>query len=181
MTRATRFLGLAAGLLAAACGSTSSGGGTPGARSTGVATITGAATGTVNITVIDGNTTGSETYVTFELLGVASYPTFGFTAKFPVTSLQAGTFDASNTTQATSLYQLQSSATWGQVFLATSPATNSGTFSLTLSSVGSPTSEGSGAQEITDWYYSHGTYTGTLEGQPAGIGATGEVDVSITF
>jgi hypothetical protein len=150
--------------------------------STGTATFRGAVTGTVNITDIEGDTTASSAYVNFSMLGVSSYPTFGFKARFPVTSLQSGTtFNATNTTQATSLYELQSSASWAQVFLATSPATNSGTFSLTLSSVGSPTSAGSGASEITAWYYTHGTFTATMEGQPAGIGATGEVDVSITF
>jgi hypothetical protein len=135
----------------------------------------------VNIPDIEGTTDASQGYVLFELLGVASYPTFTFTARFPVTSLAATTYDSTNTTQATSLYELQSSATWAQVFLATSPATNTGTFSLTLSSVGSPTTAGTGANEVTAWDYTHGTLTAKMEGQPAGIGATGEVDVSVTF
>jgi hypothetical protein len=174
MTQSARFLGLFAAVLATGCGSSSVNNNGPSTPTTGTATLTGAATGTLSVSVLG----GFESPDTFVALVIDSkplaYPNLSITVSIPGTSLQTGTFTSANVTEAVSLYTTTGSGgpTWEQAF---DQNHDTGTFSLTLSSVGAST----GAGTVTDWPSPHGSFSATLEAVLQG--ASGEVDVSVTF
>jgi hypothetical protein len=173
MIRTARILGLCAAVMATACGS--SGGNSP-TPTTGMATFGGDASGTLTVYVI-GSYDPQTTSLSLSILSTApgsttiSYPNFGFEAHPPGMSLQTGTFGTANTVAQTD-YINQTMETWGQ-FSGSNPF---GTFSLTLSSVGSSSS----SLGITYWYNSNGTLSATMV--PAnGNSASGDVSVSVNF
>jgi hypothetical protein len=177
MTRTARFLAVGAAVLAAACGgsSTTSGGGTP---STGTATFSGDATGTLAVYVL-GNLNSGSTFTSLSILSgvfgsaAITEPNFGFEAEIPGTTLTPGSFESpTNGTQTD--YVNQAMQTWGQF---SGSSNQFGTSSLTLSSVGSPTS---GAANTTVWYSAHGTLSATMI-PVQGNSTTGNVTVSVTF
>jgi hypothetical protein len=175
MTRAARILGLSAVLWATGCGSSSSNNNNPSQPTTGTATFTGAATGTLNVSVLAGYETPA-TYVGFFIDSTpGSYPNVSFTAKLPGSSLQTGTFTSANVTQAVTIYLSTGPGepAWEQAFVA-APPQQAGTFTLSVSSVGPTT----GDSTVTDWPSTHGSFSATL---PPLLMATGEVNMSLTF
>ena len=159
---------------ATGCGSSSVNNNGPSTPSTGTATFTGAATGTLSVSVLG----GFESPDTFVALAIDSkplaYPNLSITVSIPGTSRQTGTFTSANVTESVTLYTTTASGcpTWTQAF---DQKHDTGTFRLTISSAGAST----GAGTVTDWPSPHGSFTATLE--PLLQGASGEVDVSVTF
>jgi hypothetical protein len=93
MTRTTRLLGLGTALLATACGGDSA--------STGTATLSGGATGTLAIYAV-GNYHPGDTFSELDIIsgtfnGPHTNPFLGFGADFPGTALQTGTFTSEDT------------------------------------------------------------------------------------
>jgi hypothetical protein len=153
MTRTAQLLGLGTVLLATACGDSAS---------TGTATLSGGATGTLAIYALGGYHPG-DTFSELNILsgafdGALTNPFLGFGANFPGAVLQTGTFTSEDTPGQTG-YTNQSLQVWDQL-----SSQNLGAYSLTISSVGSPTatpsSPPSGAN--TQWLHTHGTFTATL-------------------
>jgi hypothetical protein len=165
-------------VLAAACGgSAPSSGGGSNTPTTGTATFSGEATGTLAVFVL-GNFASGSTDTTLSILSgvfgstAITFPNFDFEAQFPGTTLQTGSFD-NPASGAQTDYVNQAMQTWGK-FSGSNPF---GSFSLTLSSVGSPTS---GAANTTVWYSAHGTLTATMI-PVNGNSTIGVVDVNVTF
>jgi hypothetical protein len=106
-------------------------------------------------------------------------PAFSSTVVISGTSLQTGTFTNANSlyahcqVQATSV---QADGLWTQHFASTSPSSEVGTFSLSISSVGSITATDAGPQ----WRGSHGQLSATLPASPYTPDA-GAVTVNVTF
>lgn len=173
MTRTTQLLGLGAALVVTACGGSDS-------SATGTATLTGGATGTLSVYAIGNYHPGD----TFSDLGIASgtlnggqtNPFLGFEAQFPGTALQTGTFTSADTPGTTG-YTNQNLQGWAQI-----STENLGTYSLTISSVGSPTSTPSSppSGSNTQWLGTHGTLTATLV-PGSDHPNDGDLTVSVTF
>jgi hypothetical protein len=160
-------------VLATGCGSSSSSNNNN-PSTTGTAAFTGAATGTLSVSVLAG-TESPDTFVAFAIDSKPlSYPNLGITVSIPGTSLQTGTFTSANVSEAVTIYTTTGTGgpTWEQAF---DQNHNTGTFSLTVSSLGPAT----GAGTVTDWPSTHGSFSAMLE--PSLAGASGGVNVSVTF
>ena len=109
-------------------------------------------------------------------------PEFSSVVYFPGASLQPGTFTDANTSWAVTGVQTPSpadggfAANWGADFESSDPSGETGTFSLTISSVGPGSWQDGGSTEYAN---PHGQLTGTLTA--AGPNATGTVNVDVTF
>jgi hypothetical protein len=170
MSRVARFGWAVA--LATGCGS-----GSTDNPTTGIATFSGAATGTLKVSVLGAYTPPSSDVIFIIDSSPSSYPNLNFTAKLPGTALVTGTFTAAaaNVTDAITDYFASSGGepAWQQLYLA-QPPTETGAFSLVLTSLGGTTGDDTG----TDWPNTHGSLSAAL---PALSLATGDVNVSIAF
>lgn len=179
MNRVARMLGLWATVLATSCGSSSPGGGGLTTAETGTVTFSGAATGTLSVSILAGFEAPS-TYVGFVISSApGSYPNFNFTGRLPGTSLQAAAYTDADATLpgVNTIYSSTSAvgASWEQVYSTDPALPETGTFSFTITSPGPSVS----ASGVTDWFSPHGSLTATLV--PISAGASGTVNATITF
>jgi hypothetical protein len=174
MSRATRCFWFGAVVLAAGCGSSTSNNNNPSTPTTGTATFTGAATGTLSVSVQGGYESPGTTVAFVIDSKPLTYPNLAIAVSIPGTALQTGTYTTANVTEAVSIYTTGETGgpSWEQAF---DQNHNTGTFSLTISSLGSTTGDGT----VTDWPSTHGSFTAALE--PLLGGASGVLNVSIPF
>jgi hypothetical protein len=112
--------------------------------------------------------------------GMGVFPSYFSVVIIPGTSLQTGTFTNANASYAISEVQasaFQADGLWIQYFSDLDPSSQLGTFSLSISSVGSITTTDAGAPQWTD---SHGTLSATLPASTYSPDA-GTVTVDVIF
>jgi hypothetical protein len=173
--RPSRILGLL-GALATAC-----------VQGTGASAPTAIVSGAVNTTIpVDVFGFPTDSAVVFIISPLDANPSLPFLLSevdMEGTSLRTGTFTDANSLYATTEFSQEAAlpdggvpAQWNESFLAADPSSQTGAFSLTISSVGSTARADGG---FGQWADSHGRLSATL---PALTGdATGTVTVNITF